>query len=59
MSLLSPTVGNVSVDNQIITDKNKNAWRSHVAYVPQDIYISDSTIEANIAFGVPENKVKN
>jgi ATP-binding cassette, subfamily B, bacterial PglK len=59
MSLLSPTVGNVSVDNQIITDKNKNAWRSHVAHVPQDIYISDSTIEANIAFGVPEYKVNH
>ncbi len=59
MSLLSPAVGNVSVDNQIITDKNKNAWRARIAHVPQNIYISDSTIEENIAFGVPEYEINH
>ena len=34
---------------------NMRSWHDHVAYVPQDVYILDSSIDANIAFGIPED----
>jgi ATP-binding cassette subfamily B protein len=57
MGLLSPTRGVIEVDGQIITPDNKGAWQENIAHVPQVIYLTDSTIEENIAFGVPRNKI--
>ena len=31
---------------------NKRYWQNRIAHVPQNIYLSDNTIQANIAFGV-------
>jgi ATP-binding cassette, subfamily B, bacterial PglK len=59
MGLLSPTSGEFSVDGQPINNKNKRKWQLHIAHVPQKIYLSDSTIEENIAFGVPKKMIDN
>jgi ABC-type multidrug transport system fused ATPase/permease subunit len=37
--------------------KNLDAWRRLIGYVPQDIYLLDDTIEANIAFGIDPKDV--
>lgn len=57
MGLLTPTKGTLSVDGQVISAGNQRAWQAHVAHVPQAIYLADSTIEENIAFGVPEDGI--
>ena len=57
LGLLNPQKGTLEVDGQIITDKNKRSWQSYIGYVPQNIYLSDDTIMANIAFGVEPNDV--
>ena len=57
MGLLQPSEGNLRVDGQIIGEKNHRNWQLHVAHVPQSIYLSDSSIEENIAFGLPKNKI--
>ena len=57
MSLLSPTSGVLSVDNIIVNNENKRAWQTHISSVPQDIYLSDGTIEENIAFGIPKEEI--
>ena len=57
MGLLSQTEGSLIIDKQYITNKNRAMWRSHMAHVPQNIYLSDSTIEENIAFGVQKDKI--
>ena len=31
-----------------------NEWYTHVAYIPQSIYLSDDTIRSNVAFGVAD-----
>ena len=59
MGLLSPSQGKISIDNQAINDKNLRAWQAHIAHVPQNIYLSDSTIEENIAFGVSKEKINH
>lgn len=57
MGLLSQTEGSIIIDKQYITNKNRAIWRSHMAHVPQNIYLSDGTIEENIAFGVQKDKI--
>jgi ATP-binding cassette, subfamily B, bacterial PglK len=57
MGLLEPNQGYLIVDGQRITQKNRKAWQSHIAHVPQHIYLSDDTIEANIAFGVSKELI--
>ena len=57
MGLLSPTSGELKVDNQLIDNKNKRSWQAHISNVPQNIYLCDGTIEENIAFGTPFEKI--
>ena len=52
MGLLPPSEGKVMTDQQIINDHNRKSWQYHIAHVPQNIYLSDGTIEENIAFGI-------
>jgi ATP-binding cassette subfamily B protein len=59
MGLLSPTTGGFAIDDQPITSENRRSWRAHIAHVPQNIYLSDSTIEQNIAFGIPKDKINH
>jgi ATP-binding cassette subfamily B protein len=57
MGLLHPTNGILEIDGQPITTSNHRAWQSHIAHVPQAIFLADSTIEENIAFGVPKDQI--
>ena len=57
MALLHPTAGSISVDGVIITEKNHRGWQSHIAHIPQAIFLSDATISENIAFGMPADKI--
>jgi ABC-type multidrug transport system fused ATPase/permease subunit len=59
MGLLVPTNGEVRVDNILIDSSNKRAWQTHISSVPQDIYLSDGTIEENIAFGLPKEEINH
>jgi ATP-binding cassette subfamily B protein len=54
MGLLVPTSGTFTVDSQKITVENQRSWQAHIAHVPQAIFLADSTIEENIAFGQPK-----
>jgi ATP-binding cassette subfamily B protein len=57
MSLLKPTEGMLEIDDELITLNNHRAWQTRIAHVPQSIFLADSTIEENIAFGVPKDKI--
>ena len=59
MGLLSPSTGEVKVDNISLKDDNKRSWQAHISNVPQHIYLSDGTIEENIAFGLPSDEIDN
>ena len=56
MGLLEAQQGNLQVDNKVIDDQNRKAWQRSIGYVPQQIYLADDTIAANIAFG---KKIQN
>ncbi len=57
MGLLQPTKGELKIDGKLITASNSWRWQKHIAHVPQNIFLADSTIEENIAFGVPFEKI--
>ena len=49
--MLEAKKGTLEVDGKIITKNNRRDWQQSIGYVPQNIYLSDDTIAANIAFG--------
>ena len=53
MGLLTPTEGELLVDGQPISGNHLRAWQQSIAHVPQSIYLADTTLAENIAFGVP------
>jgi ATP-binding cassette subfamily B protein len=57
MGLLTPSSGKITVDNVELNVANIRSWQNIVAHVPQNIYLSDNTIEENIAFGIPAEKI--
>lgn len=57
MGLLSPTKGSLSVDGQSIKENDLRSWQKNIAHVPQFIYLADSTLAENIAFGIPREKI--
>ena len=57
MGLLLPTSGNLKIDGINVSDKNRRGWQAHIAHVPQVIFLADTNIAENIAFGVPIEKI--
>jgi len=57
MGLLVPSEGEFKIDGKTLTLENLRAWQAHIAHVPQAIFLADSSIEENIALGVPRGKI--
>jgi len=57
MGLLEPSIGEVLVDGKIVNKKNLRSWKANIAHVPQDIFLSDTTLKENIAFGEPKDLI--
>lgn len=56
LGLLQPNSGDIRVDGKSVYD-NLRSWQNLVGYIPQSIFLTDETIEQNIAFGVPEGQI--
>ncbi|QWE06933.1 ABC transporter ATP-binding protein [Polynucleobacter sp. JS-JIR-5-A7] len=57
LGLLSPTSGYLSIDGVKVSTQNMDDWRANIAQVPQNVFLFDSSIEENIAVGVPKEKI--
>ena len=57
LGLLEAQKGTLEVDGKIITKHNVRSWQRLIGYVPQQIYISDDTVAANIAFCVEPKEI--
>ncbi len=56
LGLLQPQFGKVFSDCMDIQE-DYHGWLSRISYIPQMIFMLDDTIEANITFGIPKEKV--
>jgi len=52
LGLLYTERGTLEIDGQIITKKHTRSWQRLIGYVPQQIFLADNSIAANIAFGI-------
>jgi len=57
LGLLSPDSGEIYIDGVKLDAGNLASWQKNIGYVPQHIYLSDSSIAENIAFGVNKNDI--
>ncbi len=52
LGLLTPDAGLILVDGVALTQDRMRAWQKGVGYVPQQIFLTDDTVAANIAYGI-------
>jgi len=52
LGLLCPEEGRLVVDGREINESNRANWQKLIGYVPQQIFLTDDTVIANIAYGV-------
>ena len=57
MGLLSPISGQLYVDGKSVDSKDIRPWQRLIAHVPQAIFLADTSIIENIAFGVSKDKI--
>jgi ABC-type multidrug transport system fused ATPase/permease subunit len=57
IGLLKPTAGVIAVDGMVIDDSNRKAWQSTIAYVPQHVFLLDSTLAQNIALATAAGEI--
>ena len=57
MGLLPPTSGTLSIDSTLLEAKTTRGWQMQIAHVPQSIYLSDTSISENIAFGIQPERI--
>ena len=56
MGLLSATEGSIIVNDEVASNIKKSRLLS-IGYVPQDIYLANSTVLENVAFGIKSEKI--
>jgi ATP-binding cassette, subfamily B, bacterial PglK len=56
LGLFEPQSGDIEVDGVSVYE-DLRAWQNLLGYVPQTIFLTDDTLERNIAFGVPDHLI--
>jgi ATP-binding cassette subfamily B protein len=57
MGLLMPTEGEILIDGVPLVSATQRAWQQRLAHVPQSIYLADTSIAENIAFGLSPSQI--
>ncbi|MBY6069556.1 ABC transporter ATP-binding protein/permease [Leisingera aquaemixtae] len=57
LGLIEPTEGEMLIDGQKLDHDQIRAWRANVGYVPQEVFLYDTGVAQNIAFGLPKAEV--
>jgi ABC-type multidrug transport system fused ATPase/permease subunit len=54
---LRPGAGQISIDGLVLDSSRIRAWQACIAHVPQAIFLADTSLAENIAFGVPAGQI--
>lgn len=57
IGILTPSSGSILIDGVELNDLNMRRWQNSIGYVPQEIFLIDDSITANIALGIPQVRV--
>jgi ATP-binding cassette, subfamily B, bacterial PglK len=57
LGLLDLQGGRIEADGVPIGRGNMRAWQNTIGYVPQQIFLTDNSVSANIAFGLPPERI--
>ena len=57
LALIDPDQGEISVDGKLLSRSNLRSWQNNLGLVPQHIFLADSSIRDNIAFGLPVEEI--
>jgi ATP-binding cassette, subfamily B, bacterial PglK len=56
LGLIEPQSGEIRYNNQPLS-RYLNSWQSHVAYLPQEVFLIDDTLAKNVALGVEDGEI--
>jgi ATP-binding cassette subfamily C protein len=54
LGLLTPTAGSITIDGKPLTGARLNGWRRSVGYVPQETFLFNDTVRANLRWACPQ-----
>ena len=57
LGLIHPETGELMIDGSPVKKQQLRAWQNSLGFVPQSIFLADSSIRENIAFGLPPELV--
>lgn len=57
LGLLTPQKGVLEVDEVQLSEQSLRGWQANIGYVAQEVYLTDDSVGANIAFGVPKEEI--
>jgi ABC-type bacteriocin/lantibiotic exporter with double-glycine peptidase domain len=57
LGLIKPSSGTLSVGDQVVHSARLRDWQSNIGYVPQNIFLADTSVAENIAFGIPIDEI--
>jgi ABC-type multidrug transport system fused ATPase/permease subunit len=56
IGILTPTSGHITINDRRV-DEDPRYWQDRIGYVPQHVYLMDTSIRRNVAFGLPEKVI--
>jgi ABC-type multidrug transport system fused ATPase/permease subunit len=58
LGILAPREGTITVNGQDV-NHNRRYWQDRIGYVPQHVYLMDTSLRRNVAFGLAEKSISN
>jgi ABC-type bacteriocin/lantibiotic exporter with double-glycine peptidase domain len=56
IGILTPSSGTIHANGHDIAEQPRR-WQDRIGYVPQHVYLMDTTVRRNVAFGLPERSI--
>ena len=58
IGILAPRDGTIAVNGRDVSN-NRRYWQDRIGYVPQHVYLMDTSLRRNVAFGLAEASISN
>jgi len=62
IGILAPREGTITVNGRDVSsdaNDNRRYWQDRIGYVPQHVYLMDTSLRRNVAFGLAEKSISN